>query len=101
MLTTGATVIAGLLGVALILMGVRAFTTPQGAAGFGIPPTQADALNFWPWLRVKGLPRIGSGFFLFVLMPEATPPVLGCYVLPLADIPPPAPVLLRRHGGPR
>ncbi|NYG60711.1 quinol-cytochrome oxidoreductase complex cytochrome b subunit [Nocardioides daedukensis] len=101
MLTTGATVIAGLLGVALILMGVRAFTTPQGAAGFGIPTTQADDPSIWPWLRVKGLREIGCGFFIFVLMLVATPSVLGWYVLTLAAIPAGDAVIVLRSGGPK
>jgi hypothetical protein len=61
MLTTSATVLAGLLGAALIFMGGRAFTTPQAAVGFGIPDTPADDPAFRPWLRVKGLREIACG----------------------------------------
>lgn len=48
MLTTSATVLAGLLGAALIFMSGRAFTTPQATVGFGIPDTPADDLAFRP-----------------------------------------------------
>lgn len=48
MLTTSATVLAGLLGAALIFMGGCAFTTPQAAVGFGIPDTPADDPAFRP-----------------------------------------------------
>ncbi|MFI5760105.1 MULTISPECIES: hypothetical protein [unclassified Streptomyces] len=42
MLTTLATVLAGLLGAALIAMGALVFAKPRNATGFGIPDTPVD-----------------------------------------------------------
>ncbi|MFD0509033.1 DUF4267 domain-containing protein [Streptomyces chiangmaiensis] len=101
MLTTSATVLAGLLGAALIFMGGRAFTTPQAAVGFGIPDTPADDPAFRPWLRVKGLREIACGVFVFVLMLVATTSLLGWYVMALAAIPAGDAVVVLRSGGPK
>lgn len=101
MLTTTATVVAGLLSAALILMGARAFTTPQVSSGFGIPDTPAHDPTFWPWLRVKGLREIAPGVFTFVLMFAATAPVLGWYMLVLAAIPAGDAMVVLRSGGPK
>ncbi|MFC9685302.1 DUF4267 domain-containing protein [Streptomyces sp. NPDC056948] len=101
MLTTSATVLAGLLGAALILMGGRAFTTPQAAVGFGIPDTPADHPAFRAWLRVKGLREIACGVFVFVLMLVATTSLLGWYVMALAAIPAGDAVVVLRSGGPK
>ncbi|WP_424706350.1 DUF4267 domain-containing protein [Kitasatospora acidiphila] len=89
MLTTIATVLAGLLGTALIFMGGSFFTTPQISVGFGIPDTPADDPAFRSWLRVKGLREIASGVFVFVLMLVAPTSVLGWYMVVFAAIPPP------------
>ncbi|WP_331743981.1 DUF4267 domain-containing protein (plasmid) [Streptomyces sp. NBC_00873] len=101
MLTTSATVLAGLLGAALIFMGGRAFTTPQAAVGFGIPDTPVDDPVFRPWLRVKGLREIACGVFVFVLMLVATTSLLGWYVMVLAAIPAGDAVVVLRSGGPK
>ena len=101
MLTTGATVLTGLLSAALIVMGVRAFTAPRSAAGFGIPGTPGDDPAFWPWLRVKGLREIACGGFAFVLIFAGTPALLAAYVVILAAIPLGDAVLVLRSGGPK
>ncbi|MEV8315029.1 DUF4267 domain-containing protein [Streptomyces sp. NPDC059900] len=99
MLTTIATVLAGLLGAALIFMGGQPFAKPQVAAGFGIPDTPADDPGFQPWLRVKGLREIASGVFVFVLMLAATTSLLGWYVLVLAAVPAGDAMVVLRSGG--
>ncbi|WP_433607735.1 DUF4267 domain-containing protein [Prescottella agglutinans] len=101
MLTTIATVLAGLLGVALIVMGGSAFTTPQAAVGFGIPETHADDPAFRSWLRVKGLREIAFGLVVFVLMLVATTPVLGWYVMVLVAVPAGDAMVVLRSGGPK
>ncbi|WP_027502469.1 DUF4267 domain-containing protein [Rhodococcus sp. UNC363MFTsu5.1] len=101
MLTAIATVLAGLLGAALIFMGGSAFTTPQAAAGFGIPDTPADDPAFQHWLRVKGMREIACGVSIFVLMLVATTSVLGWYVMVLAAIPAGDAVVVLRSGGPK
>ncbi|MFE9334626.1 DUF4267 domain-containing protein [Streptomyces sp. NPDC006925] len=101
MLTTIATVVAGLLGAGLILMGGSAVTKPRGAAGFGIPDTPVDDPGFRPWLRVKGLREIAPGAFVFVLMLAATSSVLGWYLLVFAAIPAGDALVVLRSGGPK
>jgi uncharacterized membrane protein len=101
MLTTSATVLAGLLSAALIFMGARAFTTPQAAVGFGIPDTPTDDPTFWPWLRVKGLREIACGVFVLVLMLVAPTSLLGWYLLILAAIPAGDALVVLRSGGSR
>ncbi|MEY9844377.1 DUF4267 domain-containing protein [Streptacidiphilus sp. MAP5-3] len=101
MLTTSATVLAGLIGAALILMGGNAVTRPRTAAGFGIPDAPADDPAFWPWLRVKGLREIVPGVFVFVLMLVSTTSVLGWYMLVFAAIPAGDAVVVLRSGGPK
>ncbi|TDC11067.1 DUF4267 domain-containing protein [Streptomyces sp. 8K308] len=101
MLTTASTVLAGLLGAALIYMGASAFTTPQVFVGFGIPDTPANDPAFRSWLRVKGLREIACGVFIFVLMLVATTSLLGWYVLVFAAIPAGDAVVVLRSGGPK
>ncbi|MFC9790124.1 DUF4267 domain-containing protein [Rhodococcus sp. NPDC127528] len=101
MLTTIATVLAGLLGAALVFMGGSAFTTPQAAVGFGIPDTPADNPAFRTWLRVKGLREIAFGVSVFVLILVATTSVLGWYMMVLAAVPAGDAVVVLRSGGPK
>jgi len=101
MLTTIATVVAGLLGAGLIFMGGSAITRPQGVAGFGIPDAPVDDPGFRPWLRVKGLREVAPGAFVFVLILAATSPVLGGYLLVFATIPIGDALVVLRSGGPK
>ncbi|MFF7338428.1 DUF4267 domain-containing protein [Streptomyces sp. NPDC008163] len=101
MLTTLATVVAGLLGAGLVLMGANAFVGPRGAAGFGIPDTPVEDPGFQSWLRVKGLREIAPGAFVFVLMAVASPSVLGWYLLVFALVPAGDALVVLRSGGPR
>ncbi|MGC4950401.1 DUF4267 domain-containing protein [Streptomyces sp. DT224] len=101
MLTTIATVLAGLLGAGLVLMGANVLIRPQGAAGFGIPDAPVEDRGFQPWLRVKGLREIAPGAFVFVLMAVASSSVLGWYLLVFAVIPAGDALVVLRSGGPR
>ncbi|MDD9378551.1 DUF4267 domain-containing protein [Streptomyces sp. ZAF1911] len=101
MLTTLATVLAGLLGAALIAMGAMVFAKPQNAAGFGIPDTPVDDPAFRSWLHVKGAREIVCGVFVFVLMLVAPTSVLGWYVLTFAVMPIADAVIVLRSGGPK
>lgn len=101
MLTTIATVLAGLVGAALIAMGGNAVTRPRTAGGFGIPDPPVDDPAFLPWLRVKGLRELAPGVFVFVLMLVATSSVLGWYLLSFAAIPAGDAMVVLRSGGPK
>jgi hypothetical protein len=87
MLTTVATVLAGLMGVGIIFIGANALRAPRAAAGFGIPDTPTEDRTFQAWLSVKAVRDMASGVFVFVLMIAATPQVLGWYMLAAAGIP--------------
>ncbi|MCX4780719.1 DUF4267 domain-containing protein [Streptomyces sp. NBC_01264] len=101
MLTTLATVLAGLLGAALIAMGAMALAKPQNATGFGIPDTPVDDPAFRSWLHVKGAREIVCGVFMFVLMLTAPTSVLGWYLLTFAVMPVADTVIVLRSGGPK
>jgi hypothetical protein len=101
MLTTVASVLAGLIGAAIIFMGVRAFWAPQAAVGFGIPGTPAEDPTFHAWLSVKGVRDIASGLFVFILLAGATPHLLGWFMLIATGIPVGDALIVRRSNGPK
>jgi hypothetical protein len=96
-----ATVLAGLIGVGIIVIGVRALWTPRAAIGFGIPDTPVEDRNFQAWLSVKAVRDIASGVFVFVLLVVATPEVLGWFVLAAAGIPVGDALIVLRNNGTR
>ncbi len=101
MLITVATVLAGLIGVGIIVIGVRALLAPQGAAGFGIPGTPTQDRTFQAWLSVKAVRDIASGLFVFVLMVGGAPHLLGWFLLVAAGIPVGDALIVLRSNGPR
>ncbi len=101
MLTTVASVLAGLIGAAILFMGVRAFWAPQAAVGFGIPGTPAEDPTFHAWLSVKGVRDIASGLFVFILLAGATPHLLGWFMLIATGIPVGDALIVRRSNGPK
>lgn len=101
MLTTIATVLAGLIGAGIIFIGVLAFFAPQAAAGFGIPDTPTEDRTFQAWLTVKAVRDIVSGLFIFVLLVAATPEVLGWIMLVGALIPVGDGLIVLRSKGPK
>ncbi|EID55139.1 DUF4267 domain-containing protein [Saccharomonospora xinjiangensis] len=94
-------IIAGLVGVAIIIIGVLALAMPSNAAGFGIPGTRTDDPVFRSWLSVKSARDIASGVVLLALLATASNPVIGVALLgfTLAPIGDAAAVLCAR--GPR
>ncbi|MGW1774052.1 DUF4267 domain-containing protein [Streptomyces sp. NPDC002104] len=100
-LATVATVLAGLLGAALIVMGALTFAKPRNATGFGIPGTPVDDPAFRSWLHVKGAREIVCGIFMFVLMLTAPASVLGWYLLTFAVMPIADTLIVLRSGGPK
>jgi hypothetical protein len=100
-LTTVATVLAGLIGVAVVLMGARTFWAPRAAVGFGIPGTPAQDRTFHAWLAVKAVRDIGCGLVILVLVAGATPHLLGWCLLMAAGIPVGDATVVLRSGGPQ
>jgi hypothetical protein len=101
MITTVASVLAGLIGVGIIVIGLRALIAPRAAAGFGIPGTPTGDPAFRAWLSVKAVRDIASGVFVFVLLVAATPEVLGWFMLAATGIPTGDALVVLRSGGPR
>ena len=106
MLTTLASIVSGVIGVGIILIGVRFLVAPQAAAaGFGVPTgppgTQASAGSPYPWLYAKGVRDIGSGIFIWVLLANRAPHLLGAFMAAASIIPMGDAVIVLRSGGSR
>jgi hypothetical protein len=100
-LTTIATVLAGLVGAGIIFVGALAFWAPQAAVGFGIPDTPTEDRSFQAWLSVKAVRDIASGLFIFILLAGATPHLLGWFMLAATGIPVGDALIVLRSNGPR
>ncbi|TDQ52300.1 DUF4267 domain-containing protein [Actinorugispora endophytica] len=101
MLTTVATALAGLVGVAVIFMGALPFWAPRAAAGFGIPDTPTEDRSFRAWLTVKAMRDLACGLFVFVLLVGGTPHLLGWFILVMAVIPAGDALIVLRSNGPK
>jgi hypothetical protein len=100
-LTTVATVFAGLIGVGIFVIGVRALWSPRAAVGFGIPDLPVEDPGVRAWIAVKAVRDIASGVFVFVVMVAATPHVLGWFMLAATGIPTGDALIVSRSKGPR
>jgi Domain of unknown function (DUF4267) len=101
MLINIANVLAGLIGLGVILMGANAFRAPQASAGFGIPGTPTEDLTFQAWLTVKGVRDIAMGLVILILLMGATPHLLGWSMLAAAGIPVGDALIVLRSNGPK
>jgi uncharacterized protein DUF4267 len=89
--------VAGVIGVGIILIGVRFLLDPAAsAAAFGVPAPAADD----PFLAVKGVRDIGSGLILLTLLALRRPQVLGWVTLAAAFIPIGDALIVLTYGGP-
>jgi len=97
-LTTIGTVLAGLIGIGIIVIGARFLCAPQpSAAAFGIPGTSVPS----PWLWVKGVRDIGAGVFIFLLIANGAPRLLGAFILAATLIPAGDVLIVLRSKGTR
>ncbi|MER6177877.1 DUF4267 domain-containing protein [Streptosporangium sp. NPDC001681] len=101
MLSTIATVLAGLIGAGVIVMGARAFWAPQAAVGFGIPDTPTEDRSFQAWLSVKGVRDIASGLFILIVLVGGTTQLLGWFMLAASFIPVGDALIVLRGNGPK
>jgi hypothetical protein len=102
MLSTIATVLAGLIGAGVIFMGTSFFWAPQAAAaGFGIPDTPTEGRSFHAWLSVKGMRDIASGLFILVVLVGGTTHMLGWFLLAASAIPVGDALIVLRSKGPK
>ena len=106
MLTTVASIVSGVIGVAIIFLGARFLVAPQtAAAGFGVPvepagePTPARGPS--PWLYAKGVRDIASGIFLWILLANSAPHLLGAFMGAATLIPVGDAAIVLRSGGTR
>jgi hypothetical protein len=96
-LQRAALVVAGIIGVGIILIGVRFLLDPVAAgAGFGVAAPPADD----PFLAVKGVRDIGSGLILLTVLAMRLPRVLGWVTLAASFIPIGDALIVLAHGGP-
>jgi hypothetical protein len=101
MLTTIASVLAGLIGVGIIFIGAQAFWAPRLAAGFGIPNTPTEDRSFQAWLSVKAVRDIVSGLLILIVLIGATPQLLGWFMLAATGIPVGDALIVLRSKGPK
>jgi hypothetical protein len=74
--------LAGLIAVAIVFIGLRFLWDPAAASGgFGIANSPSPSTGFTAWLAVKGTRDIVSGLFVFLLMAEGSPRLLGEFLL--------------------
>ena len=103
MVTTIATVLAGLIGAAIVFLGAHDLVAPQSAAtGFGLPNGAAETgpSNSQAWLSVRAVRDIASGLFIFILLAYGAPHLLGWVMLASCLIPVGDALVVRRNDGP-
>ena len=65
-----------------MFIGARFLWDPAAASGaFGIANSPSPSTGFTAWLAVKGARDIVSGLFVFLLMANGTPRLLGEFML--------------------
>ena len=106
MFTTVASIVSGVIGVGIILIGARFLLAPRvAAAGYGVPvePHGPQVLpgNPYPWLQVKGVRDIASGIFIWLLLANRSPHLLGAFMAAASIIPVGDAVIVLRSGGTR
>jgi Domain of unknown function (DUF4267) len=101
MVVTIADVLAGLIGVGIIVVGANALLFPRAAKGFGIPCTPAEDGTFQAWLRVKSVRDIGTGLLTLVVLAGGTSQLLGWFMLAAALIPTGDALIVLRNKGPK
>lgn len=102
MLSDLATALAGLLALAIILMGSRYLLDPKpAAAGFGIPGTSGEATPDRAWLAVKAVRDIAVGIAVAALLIDGAQTQLGYLMLAISIIPLADGMIVMRAGGPK
>jgi len=106
MLTTIASITSGAIGAGIIFIGARFLVVPQAAAtGYGVLAAPVGAQNHavspYPWLYVKGMRDIASGIFIFILLANRAPHLLGAFMAAASIIPVGDAVIVLRSGGTR
>jgi len=105
-LTTLASIVSGVIGVGIILIGARFLLAPRtAAAGFGVPAEpageQTPAQGPYPWLYAKGMRDMASGIFIWILVANRAPHLLGAFMAAASLIPAGDAVIVLCSGGTR
>jgi Domain of unknown function (DUF4267) len=94
--------LSSLIAVAIVFLGARFLWAPAAASGaFGIPNSPSPSTGFTAWLAVKGTRDIVSGLFIFLLMANGSPRLLGEFLLVASLIPFGDAATVLRSGGSR
>jgi hypothetical protein len=92
--------LSGLIAVGIVFIGARFLWDPAAASrDFGIP--NPPSTGFTPWLAVKGVRDIVSGLFVFLLMANGSPRLLGEFMLVASLIAMGDAAIVLRSGGSR
>jgi len=95
-------IISGLIAAAILFLGARFWLVPTiASAAFGIADSPPPSTGFTAWLSVKGTRDIASGLFVFLLMVNGSPRLLGEFMLVASLIAFGDMVTVLRSGGSR
>jgi Domain of unknown function (DUF4267) len=102
MLSDLGTALAGLLALAIILMGSRYLLDPNpAAAGFGIPVAHDEAPPETAWLAVKGVRDVAIGIAIGALLIDQAHRQLAYVMIAASLIPIADGTIVLRAGGPK
>lgn len=102
MLSELGTALAGLLALAIILMGSRYLVDPNpAAAGFGIPGALGEASQGAAWLAVKAVRDIAIGIAIAALVIDGAHRQLAYLMIATSLIPIADGTIVLRAGGPK
>ena len=75
-------VLSALIAVGILFLGSRFWWGPAAAsASFGIANSPPPSTGLTAWLSVKGTRDIAAGLFVFLLMANGSPQLLGEFML--------------------
>ncbi len=75
-------VLSGLIALAILFLGARFWLAPAtAAAAFGIADSPPPSIGLTAWLSVKGTRDIAAGLFVILLIANASPRLLGEFML--------------------
>lgn len=95
-------ILSGIIGVAIFVLGAHDLLAPKSAAtGFGLPNEATGSPATRAWLSVRAVRDIASGLFIFILLVNAKPHVLGWIMLAACLIPLGDAIVVRRNNGPK
>src|ERR1700733_8758235 len=95
-------VLSGLIAAAILFLGARFWLAPATAsAAFGIAGSPSPSTGFNAWLSVKGTRDIAACLFVFLLMANGSPRLLGEFMLVASLIAFRDMVTVLRSGGSR